>query len=558
MSKYKDYKRTDVLIVGAGPAGLAAAIKLKTTRSDIQVCVVDKGAKIGNHNLSGAVLEPEALNKLLGTPTGRGQGWWNSSRTGDLFTRPVRKEQLLFFAGNNFSLPITFAIKLAKLLGPDLSGQCKGDYIISVSRLCRYLADFATKIGVEVLTGFTIEDILLDEVTGKTTAVKLADRGRDPDLSGPKFVSGEQIRADIIILAEGCDGLVTEKFIEKAKLKRQANQLFSLGIKEVIKVSDEQYAKFGNNTAIHTIGYPLWTPVVGPAMFGNGVLYSYGENQITAAMIVALDYEYCDFNPQDALTAFKQHSFVKQFIADGQIVEAGAKMIPSAGYYAIPRDPATSTIGKANVLIVGDAAGFVNMLKIKGLHNAIESGILAGLAVAKSIGRTSEAAMEYTCLLRNSNVYSEMQSARKFRQTVAKCGNLFGLALSAFGQLVPKFKIEKDYTTMTSNRYKYKTDTEFDKAAFTALAHIEHPKDQRSHLEIIDVDICADQCAPKFNRPCITFCPAGVYEAAAEDQVAPANFSNCLHCKTCRHKCPFDNIRWTAPEGAGGPGYKQM
>jgi electron-transferring-flavoprotein dehydrogenase len=304
------------------------------------------------------------------------------------------------------------------------------------------------------------------------------------------------------------------------------------------------------------MGYPLWTPVVGPAMFGGGTIFAADNDHLTIGMIVGLDFKYRDFNPQDALALFKQHSFVKQFIEGGTVVEAGAKMIPEGGLCSIPRD-AGGYIGKANCIIAGDSAGFVNMLKVKGLHNAIDSGIQAAKAIHESLSYPRQTAARYTTLINCSNIAKEMESARNFRQTVARLGPLFGMPLSVLGGLLPKFKIEEDYKALRAAAYRLKPAASFDKNAFTALASTSHREDQPSHLTIINRNTCSQKCTPEFNSPCITFCPAGVYDTVA-GQVKPANPSNCLHCKTCQRKCPFDNIRWTAPEGTGGPKYKRL
>jgi electron-transferring-flavoprotein dehydrogenase len=305
------------------------------------------------------------------------------------------------------------------------------------------------------------------------------------------------------------------------------------------------------------MGYPIWTPIIGPGMFGGGIVYAGVQEHLAVGMIVGADWKYYDFNPQDALTNFKEHRFVKQFIEGGTVVEAGAKMIPEGGYYAIPRDPQTGNIGKANVMILGDSAGFVNMLKIKGLHNAIDSGMQAAKAIVDSLDKPEQAAARYTELIEQSNVAREMWSARNFRQTVANLGPLQGMPLSVFGGLLPRFNIEKDYEAMTVLPYRLKPNPQFDKDTFTAMAATEHREEQPSHLTILDKTICATRCTPLFSSPCITFCPAGVYETI-HDVVKPANPSNCLHCKSCQRKCPFDNIRWTVPEGTGGPRYKRM
>jgi electron-transferring-flavoprotein dehydrogenase len=556
VSNDKDYNKVQVLIVGAGPAGLACAIQLKAQKPDIDVCVIEKAADLGNHNLSGAVLEAEPLHTLLDTAV---PGWRDGDAAKDVLANKVGKNDVMFFLGKKMSLNIFFAIKLAKIFGLGFGQMIhEGDYIVSISKLTGWMGQIAKKLGVEVLTGFAAEDVVLDESTSPAKGVKLVDQGLNKEgEKQPNFVEGEIISADFVVLAEGCDGLFTEKFIEKAGLQRQSPQLYSVGVKELIKVSSEQYSKFTSRRVVYAMGYPIWTPVLGPGMFGGGIMYPAGDDNIAVGMIVGADWKYHDFNPQDALTNFKNHKFVKQFIDGGTVVEAGAKMIPEGGYYAIPRDAQTGSIGKGNCIIIGDSAGFVNMFKIKGLHNAIDSGITAAKAIADTSDQPGTAAARYTELIDRSNVGREMKSARNFRQTIAKFGPLLGMPISVLGGFLPKFKVEDDYKMMTTTRYRLKPKQEFDKDTFTAMAATKHREEQPSHLKIIDGKICVEKCTPRFNSPCITFCPAGVYETV-HDQVKPANPSNCVHCKTCQRKCPFDNIRWTVPEGTGGPRYKRL
>lgn len=556
MQNNKDYNKVPVIIVGAGPAGLSTAIQLKILKPDIDICVVEKSADLGNHNLSGAVLEPEPLHSLLDSAV---PGWRDMDSAKDVLANKIDKDDIMFFLGQKLSFKIFFAVNLAKIFGINFGQMIhKGDYSVSISKLTKWLGQIAKDLGAEVLTGFAAQDIILDENTGDAIGIKLVDQGLDKEGNKqPNFTEGELISADFVVLAEGCDGLLTEKFIEKANLQRQSPQLYSTGVKELIKVSPEQYEKFTSTRVVHAMGYPIWTPVVGPGMFGGGIIYPGAQEHLAVGMIVGADWKYCDFNPQDALTNFKNHRFVRQFIEGGTVVEAGAKMIPEGGYYAIPREPQTGNIGKANVMILGDSAGFVNMLKIKGLHNAIDSGILAAKAITQTLDNPKTAASVYSKLVENSNITKEMKSAKNFRQTVAKFGPLQGMPLSVLGGLLPKFDVEKDYEAMTIERYRLKPNQNFDKDTFTAVAATTHREEEPSHLRIIDTEICRTKCAPMYNCPCITFCPAGVYETI-QDQAKPANPSNCLHCKTCQRKCPFDNIRWTVPEGSGGPRYKRM
>jgi electron-transferring-flavoprotein dehydrogenase len=551
----KDYSRASVLVIGAGPAGLATAIQLKALKPQIDICVIEKGADLGNHNLSGAVLEAEPLHSLLDSAA---PGWQNTDVAKEVLANKIDKDDILFLLGRKLSFNIFFAIKLAKVFRLGFGQMIhKGDYSVSISKLTKWMGQIAKNLGAEVLTGFAADDIILDH-SQKAIGVKLVDRGLDKEgHKQPNFLEGEIINADFVVLAEGCDGLVTERFIEKAGLQRENPQLFSVGVKELIKVSSNQYNSFTARRVVHAMGYPIWTPVIGPGMFGGGILYAASQELLSVGMIVGADWKYCNFNVQDALTNFKNHRFVKKFIEGGTVVEAGAKMIPEGGFYAIPRDPQSGSIGKGNVMILGDSAGFVNMLKIKGLHNAIDSGIQAARAIVETADTPQDAALKYTQLIDGSNIAKEMKSAKNFRQSVARFGPLQGMPLSVLGGLLPKFKIEPDYEAMTIARYRLKPNQEFDKDTFTAMAATEHREEQPSHLKILDPTICTTKCVPLFNGPCITFCPAGVYETI-HGQVKPANPSNCLHCKTCQRKCPFDNIRWTVPEGGGGPRYKRM
>jgi len=551
-----EYNKTSVLVVGAGPAGLATAIQLKVLQPDLDVCVIEKGLDLGNHNLSGAVLEKEPLHSLLDAAQ---PGWQESDEAKEVLANVIDKDDILFLLGKKMGFNIFTLLKMARAFGIGWGQMIHhGDYSVSISKLTKWMGKIARDRGVEVLTGFAAEDIVIDAATHRATGIKLVDQGLDKEgHKQPNYVEGEVIEADFIVLAEGCDGLVTERFIEKAGLQRQGNAMYSLGVKELIKVSPEQYNEFTPGRVVHAMGYPIWTPVLGPGMFGGGIVYAGAQDHLAVGMIVGLDWKYHNFNAQDALVRLKEHARIKKYIEGGTVVEAGAKMIPEGGYYAIPRDPQTQSIGKGNVMILGDSAGFVNMLKIKGLHNAIDSGIQAAKAIVNSASDPSQAAVKYTERIEGCNVTKEMKAARNARQTIGKFGPLQGMPLSVLGGWLPKFNVEPDYEMMRPASYRLKPKQDFDKDTFTAVAATEHREEEPSHLTIVDPEICRTKCTPVFNSPCITFCPAGVYETI-HDEVKPANPSNCLHCKTCQRKCPFDNIRWTVPEGGGGPRYKRM
>lgn len=563
MIKDKDYTHVSILVVGAGPGGLAAAIAAKSANKEADVAVLEKGEALGNHNLSGAVLEMASLKRLLDEAS---PDWLCMEGADHIMGREVKDDDVYFFLGKKFVINISPLIKLGKKLGLSFGEMDNsGDHVVSICKLTKFLGKIAISLGVEVYTGFGVKEILYDQTGKKGCGVKLVDQGLDKKgLPQPNYLKGEAITADVIILAEGADGLVAEDLVAKAGLKRRINQVFSIGVKEIIRVSKERYESFGNNRVVHTLGYPLWFPIFGPDIFGGGFAYSYGDNQIAIGILAGADWKYCNFNPQKALEDFKRHTFVRQFVEGGEIIEAGVKMIPEGGYYALPRHiplsakgKATGTVGYKNVMIVGDSAGFVNMHKIKGLHNAIESGLVAGKAAIQCLKEPDKAAEVYTSMLERNSVMTEMKSARNFRAIIAKFGSTLGFPLSIVGKYLPKFNIERDFKAMTSAKFKYDMPGKFDKTTFVALAGTKHREDQPSHLSILDQNFCINKCDPLFDRACITFCPAGVYEQVGNDTL-PANPSNCIHCKTCQRKCPFDNIRWTVPEGGGGPRYKQM
>jgi electron-transferring-flavoprotein dehydrogenase len=552
--KVTDYSRVSTIVVGGGPAGLAAAITLKKLKPDADICVVDKAHAPGNHNLSGAAVEPEILEEFLDFAMPQ---WRQDESVQSVFERRIDKDLICFFLNEKHKISMSLPLKIANMLKLGLGSMVhKDDYMISISKLAELMCRIASDSGVEVIHGFSVRDIIYEN--GKASGVIIGEQGRSRDgEKQPNYLPPEKIYAESIVLAEGCDGLVTETFVEKAALARERYQLYSIGVKEVIRVNDEQYQAFGSGTCLHAMGYPIFSIIKGPRIFGGGVMYAMDKNHIAVGMITALDWKDCNFNPQDALTHFKNIPYVHQYIADGVVAEAGAKMIPEGGWLAVPRDPETGSIGKGNVILAGDSAGFVNMQKIKGIHNAIKSGMLAGKAIAEKYRQPASAASEYTKLVEESCLAKEMKTARNYRQTIAKFGMILGLPLSVIGNILPKWKIEPDYKAMRETKYRFKHYKEFDKDTFTALASTQHREEEPCHLQIKDPKICMEKCDPRFGSPCITFCPAGVYENIA-GQTKPANPSNCLHCKTCQRKCPYDNIRWVTPEGGGGPRYTNM
>ena len=549
--KYSD--KIDVAIVGAGPAGLSAGIAIKKLNPQLSVCIIEKSSVLGGHCLSGAALERKAVEKLMAIAF---EEEYDLSEI-ELFSNVIEDDAMLFLPDSKHSISMKLPLKAARLLGLCVGNmQHSGDFIVSVSQLVRWLAELAQQHGVEIYNGLAVDDVEYDSDTQISNAIIIKEQGLDKDGNKlPNYVPAQRIQADYIVLAEGCDGFVTEKFVQEAGLQRKRNQLYSLGVKEVIKVSHKQYLEFTQVRAVHALGYPLWRPVAGPAIFGGGVMYPAGDNKIAVGMIAALDWKNFDFNPQEALDKFKKHEYAAKYVSGGKVIEAGAKMIPEGGIDAVVREMKHGWVGLGNTIVLGDSAGFVNMIKIKGIHNAIESGIAAGDAIRACINHKTQLAEQYTKRL--SDVFSELEAAKNFRQTICKFGPLMGLPLAAFGKLLPGWKIEPDYKMMSEKSYRYKSAYEFDKSNFTFLAGTKHREDQPNHLEICDPEICKCQCIPNYAAPCVTFCPAGVYEKA-DGKAKAVNPSNCLHCKTCQRKCPFDNIKWHMPEGGGGPSYSGM
>ncbi|MBN1334864.1 MAG: FAD-dependent oxidoreductase [Deltaproteobacteria bacterium] len=545
----------DLVVVGAGCAGLAAAIAFKRARPEAHVVVLEKAAGPGFHNLSGAVLEAGPIHALLDIAD---PNWRDTPAARHVLGQRVRRDDVLFFTDARSVVSLKPALKAARSMGLGFGGLLHdGDLIVSVSQLTAWLSDLATRAGVEVLHGFPVRDVILDE-NGLATGIRTIDQGLDHERRPqPNFLPGEIVHAGAVVLAEGPLGYATEDFVARGGLVRNNPPVFSVGIKEIVEVPEERYAKFGSGRVMHALGWPLWTPVVGPAMFGGGILYSMGARRIAVGIIIGADWNYHDFIPQDAYARFKEHTLVQRFIAGGTVVEAGAKMIPEGGFHALPRDPETGAIGRKNVVIVGDSAGFVNVNKIKGLHNAIASGLAAGNTVAASLHAPAEIAPIYTRELEAQGVLLEMNGARNVRQTVARLGNLWGLPLSAVTGLFPRISVEPDRAAMTRESYSLKLKRPFDKDAFVAAAKVEHREGQPIHCEVLDPTLCATTCAETFDRPCVKFCPAGVYEVI-QGTMKPVNPTNCVHCKTCQNKCPYDNLRWHPLEGGGGPKWEGM
>ena len=538
----RDINEMDVLFVGAGPASLSGAIKLKQELGlkgrDASVVVIEKAEMLGQHNLSGALFEADVLDELI--PDWR-------SREDPFVVRMlgnrVEKDETFILLGDD---------RAVKLPGGLMPGDMRhrGDYAISISQLVNWLGLVAKDLGVEIYTGFAAREVVIED--GSVRGVKLGEKGLDKDGNRQtNYVPGETLRARVTVLGEGSLGQLAEQVVRIFGLDRGRNpKVHSVGAKEVIRLPDGN--AFGPNRALHTLGFPNR-----PDVFGGGTLYSMGDNTVAVAMILGLDWRYCDLSPQRELQIFKSHRLVRHLLEGGEVVAYGAKTIPEGGYYSLP-EPATD-----GALIVGDDAGFTSVKKLKGLHYAIKSGIAAAGAIVNALDRqdfSREALSTCTDLLERSFVMKDLRKARNYRQVFARAGRAgfyAGAPLSLAQQLLPlRLATRPDHEGMTREHLRRTYTGGIDRLTAVGLSGTAHREEQPSHISFLDDGQCA-LCKRDYGcHPCEFFCPAEVYRF--EDEKLILSPSNCVHCQTCRVKCPHQVIVWHVPEGGDGPRYKVM
>ena len=523
----------DVLIVGAGPAGLAAAIhlrrKLREAGREASVAVLDKAPKLGYHNLSGAVFEADCLDALV-------PGWREES---DSFVKslvPVERDEMYFLASS-------FAKRIPAVVVPKHMRH-QGDYAVSISRLVRWLGGVAQREGAELHLGFGARELLREN--GTVRGVKLVDLGRDHQgNSQPNFLPGETVSAKLTIVCDGSRGVISRQFTQIYGGGRNP-QIYSVGVKELIKLPPDN--AFGERRVIHTLGYPSREDV-----FGGGFLYDMGGHEAALGLILGLDWRYPDLNPQAELERLKKHPFIAELIKDGEVIATGVKTIPEGGYYAVPR------LAANGAMLAGDAAGFVNMQKIKGIHYAILSGMAAAEAAFEALDRNdfSEAALQKRYLQGlKGTVLEPLREARNYRQCF-KLGLYLGAPLSTIQHLLPvRLRVKPDHeATRKNKRLGRPHPGGLDKAAFVNLSGASHREDEPSHIIIRDPELCKI-CAEEYGAPCTHLCPGEVYRI--QDGKLILSPSNCMHDGSCAVKCPYQNIEWTVPEGGEGPRYRKM
>lgn len=509
----------DVLIVGAGPAGLAAAIRLKQNNKDLNVLVIDKASGPGMHSLSGAVFEASCLDELV--PGWRGeQGSFLPEMT------DVTKDELYFLLAHA-------AIPIPGILVPP-GMHHKGDHLISLSRLVEWLGAIAIKEGVSLFHGVAAGSLIWegDSVRG----VRLVDQGLDKDRRPTgNYQKGEEILARTTILADGARGVLSGEYIKK--IGGGANpRVFSIGVKQIFRMPKENFVP---GRVIHSLGFPVPQDV-----FGGGFFYTMGQDLAAVGLIIGLDWRYTDLDPQKELEIYKTHPLIRGLLKGGEPIGGGAKTISEGGFFAMPR------LAAPGALLVGEAAGLVNMEKIKGIHYAVLSGMAAADAVLARDLTAYEANLEARGILR------DMRHARNFR-AVFQAGLLAGMPLSLVQSLWPwRIGMHMDHArTVSGASLKRAFRPGLEKPGFAALSGTRHREDEPSHLIISDPAVC-ERCRKEFNCPCTTFCPTEVYTRAGQGIRISA--SNCVHCGTCAVKCPLQNIIWTPPEGGEGPRYKNM
>ena len=530
----------DVVVVGAGPAGLALAIRLKQLKPDIRVCVIEKASSIGAQVLSGAVIEPQALNELL-------PEW---SKHPPPICVPVTKDEFWYLPNH------ARAIK-SPLTPPQMHNH--GNYIVSLGALCAWLAPQAEALGVEIYPGFAAAEPVFNP-DGSVGGVRIGDMGVAKDgTHKPGYTQGIDIKAPITVLAEGCRGHLTKHLIEKFKLDANSDpQTYGIGIKELWQLPA---GRVEPGKVVHTLGWPLDN-----ATYGGSFIYHLDKDRIAIGFVTGLDYEDPLLSPFEAFQQLKHHPIVKPLLEGGQIVSAGARAIVEGGWQSLPN------CEMPGAMLIGDAAGLLNVPKIKGTHQAIRSGMLA----AEHIVATGRPA-GWDAKLRASAIAAELKKVRNIRPGFHH-GLWLGLANAGWETLTAghspwTLKNHADHTALkkvedyTSPQRDYieRTLPPRDRLAEVYFASTQHDEDQPVHLHVLDTSICATRCAVEYKNPCTRFCPAGVYEIVADSAAANGtgkrlqiNAANCVHCKTCDIKDPYGIIDWVTPEGGSGPNYQNL
>jgi electron-transferring-flavoprotein dehydrogenase len=540
----------DVVIVGAGPAGLSAAIRLKQLANEagreLSVCILEKGSEVGAHILSGAVVDPVSLNELIPDCKERGA---------PLAVAVSENHHWVLSKKRKFSIP--------ELLMPPFMNN-RGMYTLSLGNLCRWLAGQAEELGVEIFPGFPAAELLFNE-DGSVKGVATGDMGIARDGSHrPDYQPGMELHARYTFFAEGARGHLTKRLTEIFGLRDESGpQVFGLGVKELWDIPAERH-KAGR--VIHTQGWPLRDA------WGGGFLYHQENNQVALGFIVSLDYGNPYISPFEELQRWKTHPAIRAEIEGGRRVSYGARAINEGGYQAIPK------LVFPGGALIGCSAGFVNVPRIKGTHNAMKSAMLAAEAAFGAIaqGRSGDILDAYPAAVRSSRIDRELKIVRNAQPAVAHWGGLAGTLYAGLDMWLNYLRIgvpwslkhKPDHTRLkrkdAAKPIEYpKPDgiLTFDRLSSVFISNTNHEEDQPVHLTLKDADIPTSINLPIYAGPEQRYCPAGVYEFVDGENGEPRlqiNAQNCVHCKTCDIKDPTQNINWVTPEGGGGPNYPNM
>ena len=539
----------DVVVVGAGPAGLTAAIRLKQRAAaagrDISVCLLEKGSEVGAHILSGAVIEPRVLDELL--PEWRSMG-------APLVTEAKEDRFLFLTETGERKLPTP----------PQMHNE--GNYIVSLGKVCRWLGEQAEALGVEIYPGFAAAEVLYNE-DGSVKGVATGDLGigKDGEQTG-NYQPGMELHAKQTIFAEGCRGSLTKELFKKFNLRDGVDpQTYAIGIKELWEVPAEQHQP---GLIVHTVGWPMPSDT-----YGGSFLYHLEDNMVAVGFVVGLDYKNPWLSPYEEFQRYKTHPAIRKYLEGGRRISYGARALSEGGFQSLPK------LTFPGGLLIGDTAGFLNVPKIKGTHMAMQSGMVAAdavfdlLGVASSETNPQNEATAYPEMLKKTWLWKELHSVRNIRPAF-KWGLWGGMAYGAIdtylfrGKAPWTMRHHNDHDQLLDKTKAPKIDypkpdgvLTFDRLSSVFLSNTNHEENQRCHLQLQNPDVAMSVNFARYASPEVRYCPAGVYEIVGEEAGTPKlqiNAQNCLHCKTCDIKDPTQNINWTVPEGGGGPNYSTM
>ena len=535
----------DVLVIGAGPSGLSASIKLaqlaKKNNKELNIGVVEKGSEVGAHILSGAVLETKALDELI-------PDW--KSKNSPLKTEAKKDNFLLLTKNKSFRLPTP----------PQMKND--GNYIISLGNFCRWLAKQAEELGINIFPGFAASEILYHEKTNKVIGVRTGDQGMDKNGKHlENFQQGYDLFAKQTIFAEGCHGSLTKELINKYNLRKDSDpQTYGIGLKELWEIKPENH-KLGET--IHSIGWPLDNQT-----YGGSFLYYLENNQVSVGFVIGLDYKNPYLSPFDEFQRFKTHPLIKKIFEGSKRISYGARALNEGGFQSIPK------LTVPGGLLVGCTAGFMNVPKIKGTHTAMKSGMIAAEEIFKNIFDVKKIEINsYEEEIKKSWVWNELYRVRNIRPAF-QWGFWPGLIYSAIDTFIFRgkapwtLKHHDDHKSLKEAKKSKKIDypkpdgvITFDKLSSVFISNTNHAENQPCHLQLKDKNIPIEHNLENYDAPEQRYCPAGVYEIVDLEKNSPKlqiNAQNCVHCKTCDIKDPGQNINWVTPEGGGGPRYPNM